>query len=85
MEAVRVRHVSVPTEKQAKNRDKIVKDKAGREGSGKRKNRSGRQAKIDGGERAMLILLRPQYRWPLMIRRDILLCGHSTHVKLLEA
>lgn len=47
MEAVRARHTSLPTEKQAKNRDEIVRDKAG---GGKRKNRSGRQAKIDGGE-----------------------------------
>lgn len=50
MEAVRVRHVSLPTEEQAKNRDKIVEDNAGGEEGGKRKNRSGRQSKIDGGE-----------------------------------
>lgn len=50
MEAVSVRHVSFPTEKQAKNREKIVEDKAGGEEGGKRKNRSRRQAKIDGGE-----------------------------------
>lgn len=50
MEAVRVRHVSLPTEKQAKNRDKIVRDKAGGDEGGRRKNRSGRQAKIDGEE-----------------------------------
>lgn len=50
MEAVRARHILLPTEKQAKNRDKIVTDKAGGEDGGKRKNRSGRQAKIDEGE-----------------------------------
>lgn len=50
MEAVRVRHISLPTEQRAKNRDEIVKDKAKGEECGKRKNRSGRQAKIDGGE-----------------------------------
>lgn len=50
MEAVRVRHISLPAEMQAKNRDKIVRDKAAREEGGKRKNRSGRQGKIDGGE-----------------------------------
>lgn len=35
-------------------------------------------------ERAMLILLRLQHRWPHMIRRDILLCGHSM-LNFLEA
>lgn len=49
MEAVRVRHVSLPTVKQAKNSDKIVEDKGGEEG-GKTRNRGGRKAKIDGGE-----------------------------------
>lgn len=39
MEAVRARHVSLPTEKRAKNRDKIAGDKAGGEEGGKRKNR----------------------------------------------
>lgn len=42
MEAVRVRHVSVPTEKRAKNRDKIVQDKAGR-AEGERTGVGGRQ------------------------------------------
>lgn len=50
MEAVGARHVSLPTEKQAKNRDKIVRDKAGGEEGGKSRNRSGRQEKIDEGE-----------------------------------
>lgn len=40
------RHVSLPTEKQAKNRDKIVGDKAEEEG-GMRKSRSGRQTKMN--------------------------------------
>lgn len=48
MKAVRERHVSLPMEKQPKNRDEIVMDKAAREEGGERKNRSGRQAKIDG-------------------------------------
>lgn len=50
MEAVGPRHVSLPTEKRAKNRDEIVRDKAGGEVGGKRKNRSGRQTEINGGE-----------------------------------
>ena len=54
MEAVRARHTSLPTEKQAKNRDEIVRDKAG---GGERKNRSGRQAKIDGGETSLSLSL----------------------------
>lgn len=49
-EAVRERHVSLLTKKQAQNRDKIVRDKAGGEEGGKRENRSGRQAKIDRGK-----------------------------------
>lgn len=34
----------------AKNRDKIVRDKAGGVEGGRKKNRSGRQGKINGGE-----------------------------------
>lgn len=50
VEAVRVRQISLPAEMQAKNRDKIVRDKAARGKGGRRRNRSGRQWKIDGGE-----------------------------------
>lgn len=42
--------MSLLTEKQAKNREKIVRDKAGGEQGGKKKNSGGRQANIDAGE-----------------------------------
>lgn len=65
MEAVRVRHVSLPAVKRAKNSDKIVEDKGGEEG-GKTRNRGGRKAKIDGGEMSHVDFT--ERRWPLTFR-----------------
>lgn len=71
MEAVRARHVSLPTEKQAKNRDKIAGDKAGGEEGGKRKNRSGRQVKMDEGEMSGVDFAERDHRTDGCFQRNI--------------
>lgn len=71
MEAVRARHVSLPTEKRAKNRDKIAGDKAGGEEGGKRKNRSGRQVKMEGGEMSRVDFTEGDHRTDDCFQRKI--------------
>lgn len=78
MEAVRQRHVSLSTEKLAKNRDKIVKDKAGGEEGGKRKNRSGRQDKIDGGETSHVDFTEGDHSTDGRVTTFKKICGHDT-------
>lgn len=67
MEAVRVRHISLPAEEQAQNRDG--------KGMSRGEGRAEREGTQVGGRkrwmkerRAMLILARPQWRWTLVIR-----------------
>lgn len=83
MEAVRVRHIVLPAEEHAKNRDGKGWVRERGEG-GKRRDSSGRQEKIDGGEASAVDFSETAVE---MAARDtqmspsILLCGFLIHGK----